>query len=119
MELQRYVISVTGKGIVGVKYPEYLEAALVQPFQAGFGTEFYPDVADKIAVLIHTIITTHAFHDANKRTAMALGLAIAEANGQRLVSIHNHEIEDIAIGIATHTHEVPDIARWLTSHYTF
>lgn len=50
---------------------------------------------------------------------MALGLAIAEANGQRIVSIDNPEIEDIAVGIATHAHDVPDIARWLTSHYTF
>jgi death-on-curing protein len=113
------VISVTGKGDVGVKCPEYLQDAISQPFQAGFGTEFYPDVADKIAVLIHSIITTHAFHDANKRTAMALGLAIAEANGQRIVSIDDGEIEEIAIGIATHTYKVPEISRWLTSHYTF
>jgi death-on-curing protein len=91
----------------------------VQPFQAGFGTDFYPDVADKIAVLVHTIITTHTFHDANKRTAMALGLAIAEANGRRTLSIADYEIEDVAVGIAIHKYDVPDDARWLTRHYTF
>lgn len=113
------MISVTGKGEVGVKYSEYLEAALAQPFQASFGTEFYPNVADKIAVLIYSIITTHAFHDANKRTAMALGLAIAEANGQCIISIDDGEIEEVAIGIATHTYKIPEISRWLTSHYKF
>lgn len=117
--MQRYVIDVTGIGCVGVKYPDYLEAALARPFQAGFGIDFYPGIADKIAVLIHSIITTHVFEDANKRTAMALGLAVAEANGQRVLPIDDQDIEDIAVGIATHTHNIPEIAKWLTMHYKF
>jgi len=67
--MQRYVIDVTAIGRVGIKYPAYLEDALARPFQAAFGIELYPNVADKIAVLIHSIITTHVFEDANKRTA--------------------------------------------------
>lgn len=112
-------MGVTEIGSVGVKYSAYLEAALARPFQAGFGIEFYPDIAEKIAVLIHSIIATHVFEDANKRTAMALGLALAEANGQRILPIDGQEIEDIAIGIATHIYDVPDIVNWLMKHYQF
>ncbi len=117
--MQRYVIDVTAIGRVGIKYPAYLEAALARPFQVAFGIEFYPNVADKIAVLIHSIITTHVFEDANKRTAMALGLAVAEANGQRILPIDGQEIEDVAIGVAIHTHDIADVAQWLMMHYQF
>nr|WP_053959906.1 type II toxin-antitoxin system death-on-curing family toxin [Sulfobacillus thermosulfidooxidans] len=117
--MQRYVIDVTEIGRMGDKYPAYLEAALARPSQAGFGQEFYPTVADKIAVLIHSSTTTHAFEDANKRTAMALGLAVAEANGQRIQPIDDREIKDIASGIAIHTYDVGDIVKWLTLHYQF
>ena len=80
--MQRYLVHVTGKGIVGVQHRTGLEAALARPLQVVFGTELYPTVPGKIAALVHSIITTHVFVDANKRTAMALGLALAEANGQ-------------------------------------
>ncbi len=38
---------------------------------------------------------------------MALGLAVAEANGRRILAIGGQEIEDVAIGIAIHTHHMP------------
>lgn len=104
---------------VGVKYSAYLEAALARPFQAISGLNSIPISLEKIAVLIHSIITTHVFENGNKRTAMALGLALAEANGQRILPIDGQEIEDIAIGIATHRYDVPDIVNWLMNHYQF
>ena len=117
--MQRYLVQVTGKGIVGVQHRTGLEAALARPLQVGFGTELYPTVPDKIAALVHSIITTHVFVDANKRTAMALGLALAEANGQLIHAIGDQEIEDVAVGIATHVFDVSDITEWFKSHYEF
>jgi prophage maintenance system killer protein len=57
--------------------------------------------------------------DANKRTAMALGLALSEANGQLIQAIGDQEVEDMAVGITTHVFDVPDITKWFKSHYDF
>ena len=89
----------------------------MSPFQAAYGTEFYPTIANKIP--IHAIITTHAFVDANKRTAVALGLAVAEANGQRVRPLEDQEIEDLAVSVADHTYAIPDIAEWLMFYFRF
>jgi death-on-curing protein len=70
--MQRYVVHATEKGVAGVLNPPALEAALARPFPVSFGIEFYPTVPDKISALVHGIITTHVFVDANTRTAMAL-----------------------------------------------
>lgn len=50
---------------------------------------------------------------------MALGLAVAEAHGQRFLPIDGQEIENVAIGVAIHTHDIADVAQWLTMHYRF
>ncbi|WP_341348941.1 type II toxin-antitoxin system death-on-curing family toxin [Sulfobacillus thermosulfidooxidans] len=117
--MQQYVVNITGQGRVGVFHSNYLKSALVSSFQGGYGSDFYPTIADKIAVLIHAIITMHVFVDANKRTAMALGLAVAEANGQRIRPLRDKEIEDLAVSVADHTCDIPDIAKWLRFYYRF
>jgi len=70
-----------------VKSPAYLEAVLKRPFLATFGIKCYPYVADKIAILIHSMIATPVFEEVKNRTAMGLGLAVAKANGQRILPI--------------------------------
>jgi len=117
--MQQYVVARTGKGRVGVLHPPLLESALVSAFQSAYETDFYPTIPDKIAVLIHAIITMHVFVDANKRTAMALGLAVADANGQSVCPLGDQEIEDLAVSVADHTFAVRDIAAWLKHYYRF
>lgn len=47
-----------------------LESAVQQPFQAGFGVEFYPTIYDKAACLFFSIAAGHIFRNGNKRTAV-------------------------------------------------
>jgi death-on-curing family protein len=47
-----------------------LESAAEQPFQAGFGVEFYPTIYDKAACLFFSIAGGHIFSNGNKRTAV-------------------------------------------------
>jgi death-on-curing protein len=47
-----------------------LESAAEQPFQAGFGQEFYPTIFDKAACLFFSIAGGHIFSNGNKRTAV-------------------------------------------------
>lgn len=48
-----------------------LEPALAAPQQGGFGVdEYYPEVADKAAILLYTMIKNHPWPNGNKRMAM-------------------------------------------------
>ena len=59
-------------GLPGVRDLGALESALAQPFQTFNGTELYPSISEKAAVLAFSIIRNHPFADGNKRTAAAL-----------------------------------------------
>lgn len=54
----------------GLVHPDLLDSAVSQPAQSGFGTEFYPTVHDKAAVLLRGIVGNHCFVDGNKRTGL-------------------------------------------------
>lgn len=57
------------------------ESALSAP-RASFGeVEFYPDFAQKVAVLGERLIANHPLPDGNKRTALLCMIEFAELNG--------------------------------------
>lgn len=47
-----------------------LESAAKQPFQAGYGSEFYPTIYEKAACLFFLLAGGHVFTNGNKRTAV-------------------------------------------------
>jgi death on curing protein len=47
-----------------------LESAAEQPFQAGFGVEFYPTIYDKASCLFFSIAGGHIFSNGNKRASV-------------------------------------------------
>jgi len=47
-----------------------LESSAEQPFQAGFGVDFYPTIYDKAACLFFSIAGGHIFTNGNKRTGV-------------------------------------------------
>ena len=58
------------------------ESALSAP-RAAFGeVEFYPDFAEKVAVLGHRLIANHPLPDGNKRTALLCMIEFVETNGR-------------------------------------
>lgn len=116
IEFQRRVVDATG-GVSGVLNHDRLQAALERPFQSAFGVEPYPTPADKVAVLIHSIITTHPFVDGNKRTAMRLGLAILQNIGQRIRPISNDDVESLALAIAKGERTIDEVTAWINDHY--
>jgi death-on-curing protein len=57
-------------GEPGLLSKNLLLSALYRPFYGlADGTELYPDLIDKAAVLLHSMIKNHPFLDGNKRTA--------------------------------------------------
>lgn len=72
-----------------------LNSAAEQPFQAGFGVEFYPSIFDKAACLFFSIAGGHIFSNGNKRTAVLAVDQFLLAN-EVYLAISNDEMEKIA-----------------------
>lgn len=60
------------------------ESALAAPAAAFGGDEFYPEFADKAAVLCSRLARNHPLPDGNKRTAYLCLIEFVERNGYSL-----------------------------------
>jgi death on curing protein len=78
-----------------------LESASRQPFQGGFGQDFYPTIYDKAACLFFSLAGGHIFNNGNKRTAVLAVDQFLDANGIYL-NLSNDEIREIAISTASY-----------------
>lgn len=104
------VIEQTG-GLKGIINPGAVESAIARPFTSFGGVELYPELADKVAALIHTIVSFHPFADGNKRTALVAADVCLRLNGLRLVP--SDEVEPFIWSVARGERSVEDIAAWL------
>ncbi len=95
---------------------ERLAAALGR-MQSGMGDqEFYPELVDKAAVLMHSIITTHPFLDGNKRTAFLAGVKFLHLHGVSLEDSDN--IAEIIIQVAEGKMTYEQLRDWLKDYST-
>lgn len=65
---------------VGVKDPNLLDSAIHRPKQTVFSNDAYPIIHGKAAALFESIAKNHAFHNANKRTALATLIVFLKRN---------------------------------------
>jgi len=114
LELHALVIKETG-GSIGLRDLGRLESSIATQTQNVFGEELYPNIEDKSAAVIRSIIADHPFVDGNKRTAMIAGLVLLDLNNMQFI-FKAGEIEDYAVKIATDHLDVPEISAWLKAH---
>ena len=69
------------------------DSSVCQMYQSFAGTELYPTIEHKAAILLYLVVKNHSFADGNKRIAAALFLYFLEKNklltrpdGQRAIS---------------------------------
>lgn len=67
-------------GISGIRKLSLLESAIFRPQSIFSGQDLYKTHFEKVAALMHLIITNHAFVDGNKRTATVAMLIYLEIN---------------------------------------
>ncbi|MCW5935265.1 MAG: type II toxin-antitoxin system death-on-curing family toxin [Fimbriimonadia bacterium] len=84
LHIHHLIIQETG-GLPGVLNQDALSSALARPFSSYESLEFYPDILSKVAVLIHSLISSHPFVDGNKRIALVAGDVCLRLNGYFLV----------------------------------
>ena len=71
---------------IGVKDRSLLLSALGRPKQSAFGEDAYPDIHTKAAALYTSLAQNHAFHNANKRTALFSLIQFLWVNGYQFVA---------------------------------
>ena len=107
------VIRETG-GVPGLLNPGALESALARPFSAFSGEALFPEVLDKVAALIHSIVAFHPFIDGYKRTALVAADVCIRLNGLRLAP--SKDVEAFFWSIARGERDIEAIAAWLNTH---
>jgi len=92
---------------------ELLDSALHAP-QAGFGdVEFYPEFADKAAVLAVRIAKNHPLPDGNKRLAWQSLTMFCALNGYEL-EVPTNDAVDLMVAVSAGDLVEADVAAWLT-----
>ncbi len=94
-----HVADRTLAGDVGVRDHGLLQSALARPQTTVFGTDAYPELAEKAAALLHSLANNHALVDGNKRLALAATIAFLGVNGRRL-TLTNDEAHDLVMNVA-------------------
>ncbi|GIH70426.1 type II toxin-antitoxin system death-on-curing family toxin [Sphaerimonospora thailandensis] len=91
-----------------------LHAAVLRPQTSVFGEDAYPDLWEKAAALMHSIVLGHPLVDGNKRLGWAAAVAFLEDNGETLDYQDVDEAESLVIALAKgELDDVPDLARRL------
>lgn len=101
-----------------------LDASLQAPKHAFGGTELYPAIHQKAAVLFYSMIQNHPFQNGNKRLGAASMLVFLYMNGMWL-RVSNKELAQWAIRVASSGEKIPpermdvllpQLTRWIEQH---
>jgi death-on-curing protein len=98
-------------GHAAVRDTGLVQSAVARPQTVAFGVEAYPNLDEKAAALLHSIICNRPFIDGNRRTGWAAMEIMLGANGH-WSDLNDGEAFDLVIRIATTCSEieVKDIA---------
>ncbi|MBD2870793.1 type II toxin-antitoxin system death-on-curing family toxin [Paenibacillus arenilitoris] len=99
----------------GVKDHGLLESAIHRPQQTIFEEDAYPNLFDKAAALLESLVKNHCFHNGNKRTAYLVTKSFLMLNGQHLRMERKYAVEFI-VDIAKGLHTLETTAHILKEH---
>jgi len=99
----------------GVKDRGLLESAVHRPQQSDFEEDAYPNLFDKAAALLESLVKNHCFHNGNKRTAYLVTKSILMLNGKHLRMERKYAVEFI-VDIAKGIHSMESITNILREH---
>ncbi|MEA3336890.1 MAG: type II toxin-antitoxin system death-on-curing family toxin [Chloroflexota bacterium] len=112
--LHARLIEETG-GSHGLRDPALLLSAVARPRATFDSKDLYPDVFQKAAALMESLIRNHPFVDGNKRTGIA-GAAIFLRRNRYSLTSTNRELEEFTLRVSRSEVDLTDIADWLKSN---
>ena len=100
---------------IGVKDPGLLDSAINRPKQSVFGQDADPSIYKKAAVLFESIAKNHAFHNANKRTALASLIVFFKINHYRW-TMGIEEEQDFTVDVVNHKYTFQEIVSMIKDY---
>ena len=102
---------------IGIKDTALLDSAINRPKQSAFSEEAYPTIWLKAAALYSSIAQNHAFHNANKRTAIASMKQFLWVNGYQFFA-PQEEAENYTVTLVNTKPpiEIQEVAEWIEKH---
>ncbi|MBB6447681.1 type II toxin-antitoxin system death-on-curing family toxin [Bacillus benzoevorans] len=100
---------------IGVKDPALLDTKLNRSKQSAFGQDAYPTIYEKAAALFESIAKNHAFHNANKRTALASLIIFLKINHYRWTMGIDEE-QDFTVDVVNHKYTFQEIVLTIKEH---
>lgn len=88
-----------------------LESATARPSMTFDGEDLYPDLAAKVATLMHSLVANHPFVDGNKRVGAAAAELVVEVNGHRLRA-DDADLVEITFAVARGEVSAEALAIW-------
>ena len=110
------LISETG-GEHGIRDLGLLESAVSRPQAVFERNELYPDIHQKAAALLESLVNKHPFVDGNKRTGITAAAMFLQFNNYSL-TVSNQILESFVLSIASGEQTFNSITEWLKSHST-
>lgn len=112
----------------GPKHLNLVYSAATRPQTSLFDVDKYTTINQKAAALFHSLITNHAFHNGNKRTALVSLLVFLHSNDHRIL-IEDDSLFDFVIAVADNQIEkqtesghpdevIAEITKWLSKYTT-
>ena len=112
IKLHDKIIDETG-GLKGIINIGLLDEAIAKPFMGlADGTEFYPNIVEKAAILFEALISYHPFVDGNKRTAEIITTIFLWNNGF-IWDFDEDEIVNFATDTAKRELNIKTIKNWI------
>ncbi len=104
------LIAETG-GAPGLRDLGLLESAVARPRATFAGVDLYPDIHQKAAALMESLVQNHPFVDGNKRVGIASATLFLVINGWRLVA-DNQALETFTWRVARAELTLDQMAAW-------
>ena len=101
--------------LLGVKDPNLLDSALNRPKQSLFGEDAYPSIYEEAAALFESLAENHAFHNANKRTALASLIVFLKINHYSWTMGIEDE-QDFTVDVVNHQYTFEEIISMIEIH---
>lgn len=102
-------------GSPGLRDLALLASAVARPRATFGGEDLYPDIFNKAAALMDSLIRNQPFVDGNQRVGITAAGLFLLRNGQRLTA-SNAELERFTRQVARSELSIEQITAWLRSH---
>lgn len=99
-------------GLKGLRDRGALLAALARPQMTFGGEDLYPEVPEKVAALMHSLVMNHPFVDGNKRVGAHAAIAFLIANGF-VPEFSSAELVEITLATARGEMSAEALAIWI------